>query len=109
MEYAYQIILIAATGGLVRNLIGFIKARMKHGDNFHPVKFVGTIIWGGIIGAVLTFFEQGYALRFATLEIILIAVAGTVVIDELLQAIFLRQKGGALSKAGAATAPTKAK
>ena len=108
MAYQYELILIGATGGLVRNIIGYLKARMKHRESFNPLKFVAAISWGAIVGVVLTYLEHGRALAFAPLEVVLIAVAGTVIIDELLQAIFLKAKGSG-STALAAAEPAKTK
>jgi len=90
----YELILIGTVGGIIRNLIGFLKAKLKHHEKFRPAKLVAALSWGTGVGIVLTYLKQGYALDLAPFEIVLIAIAGTVMIDELLQAVFSRSKSG---------------
>jgi len=97
----YELILIAAVGGIVRNFVGFLKAKLKHGEHFNPGKFIAALTWGGIVGFLLTYLEHGYALEFAPFEVVLLAVGGTVLIDELLQAAFIHKKSSSSSSAPA--------
>lgn len=94
MAVEYELILIGTVGGLIRNLIGYIKAKLKHKEGFSLGKFAAAVTWGSIVGGVLMYLEHGYARSFAPIEVVLIAVAGTVIIDEILQAVFLRSRSG---------------
>lgn len=108
MAFDYQIILIAATGGLVRNVVGFLKARRRHGAKYKPTKLIITLVWSAVVGAILAYLAQGRALAFAPLEIVLMAVAGTVLLDELFQGIILKRGSmGAEDAVVAAPKPAK--
>jgi len=91
-------ILVGAVGGAVRSLVGYMKAHFKHHERFNPGKFVFAVILGSGVGGAIEFFRASAT----SLEIIIAAIAGVVVIDEILQAIFLRRSKEAAANGGKA-------
>ena len=92
MVQEINFLLFGALGGLIRNFIGYIKAKLKHREAFSSTKFIVTIVWGAIMGAVLSYYQTSRMMYFQPLEIVLLVFAGIVILDEVFQAIFLRSK-----------------
>ena len=96
-------IIIGAVGGGMRSLIGYLKAHFKHQEKFHIGKFGFASFLGAGVGASIEYFRASPS----NIEIIVAAIAGVVVIDELLQAILLHRPRGKVAKPGKPPKPEK--
>ena len=85
--YDVLAIAIGATAGVLRALIGYIKAHLKHGEGFSVPKFGFTTLLGAAVGGATELIR----ISPSRVEIIIVSIAGVVVIDEVLQALFLRR------------------
>ena len=79
-------IVIGCVAGAARGFVGYVKARLKHGEGFSMGKFSTTIVIAGAVGGAANYFQM-----LPDLLTVAVAIAGTVLIGELLQAIFLRK------------------